>query len=151
MLVNLDYVLKKAREEKYAVGLFNTTDTDALEGVIRAAEETNSPVIIGTAEVLLQYGDFELLAPGMIEIAKNAKVPVVVNFDHGLTFDQCIKAIKYGFTSIMFDGSLHGDEENLRATREMVKIAHSFGVSVEGEIGHVGVVDEEQEDRKSVV
>ena len=69
MLVNLDYVLRKAQEGKYAVGLFNTTDTDMLEAVVSVAEELNSPIIIGTAEVLLPYGEFDLIAPSVIAAA----------------------------------------------------------------------------------
>lgn len=138
MLVNLNDVLPKAQKEGYAVGLFNTTDTDMLEGVIAAAEEMKAPVIIGTAEVLLPFGELKLIAPSIIEAAKRATVPVVVHYDHGLTFDRCIEALKLGFSSIMFDGSAGDEAENLKATAEMVKIAHSMGVSVEGEIGHVG-------------
>ena len=138
MLVNLNEVLKKAQKEKYAVGLFNTTDTDMLQAVIEAAEESNSPVILGTAEVLLPYGELKLIAPSVIAAAKRAKVPVVVHYDHGLTFDRCIEALKLGFSSIMFDGSAKPYEQNIAETREMVKIAHAFGATVEGEIGHVG-------------
>ncbi len=138
MLVNLDCVLKKAQKEGYAVGLFNTTDTDMLEAAISAAEELNSPIIIGTAEVLLPYGELKLIAPSIVAAAKRAKVPVVVHYDHGLTFDRCIEALKLGFSSIMFDGSLKGEKENLEETAEIVKIAHAFGATVEGEIGHVG-------------
>lgn len=138
MLVNLNEVLKKAQNEKYAVGLFNTTDTDILQAVIEAAEESNSPVILGTAEVLLPYGELKLIAPSVIAAAKRAKVPVVVHYDHGLTFDRCIEALKLGFSSIMFDGSAKPYEQNIAETREMVKIAHAFGATVEGEIGHVG-------------
>lgn len=138
MLVNLNEVLKKAQKEKYAVGLFNTTDTDMLQAVIEAAEESNSPVILGTAEVLLPYGELKLIAPSVIVAAKRAKVPVVVHYDHGLTFDRCIEALKLGFSSIMFDGSAKPYEQNIAETREMVKIAHAFGATVEGEIGHVG-------------
>lgn len=141
MLVNLNDVLKKAQEGNYAVGLFNTTDTDMLEAVIAAAEELNSPVIIGTAEVLLPYGELKLIAPSILAAAKRATVPVVMHYDHGLTFDRCIEALKLGFSSIMFDGSAGDYETNLAATREIVKIAHSFGASVEGEIGHVGQAD----------
>ncbi len=141
MLVNLNDVLKKAQKENYAVGLFNTTDTDMLEAVISAAEELNSPVIIGTAEVLLPYGELKLIAPSILAAAKRAKVPVVMHYDHGLTFDRCIEALKLGFSSIMFDGSAGDYETNLADTREIVKIAHSFGASVEGEIGHVGQAD----------
>ena len=138
MLVNLNEVLKKAQKGKYAVGLFNTTDTDMLQAVIEAAEESNSPVILGTAEVLLPYGELKLIAPSVIAAAKRAKVPVVVHYDHGLTFDRCIEALKLGFSSIMFDGSAKPYEQNIVETREMVKIAHAFGATVEGEIGHVG-------------
>lgn len=138
MLVNLNEVLKKAQKGKYAVGLFNTTDTDMLQAVIEAAEESNSPVILGTAEVLLPYGELKLIAPSVIAAAKRAKVPVVVHYDHGLTFDRCIEALQLGFSSIMFDGSAKPYEQNIAETREMVKIAHAFGATVEGEIGHVG-------------
>lgn len=141
MLVNLNEVLKKAQAEKYGVGLFNTTDTDMLEAAIAAAEELNSPIIIGTAEVLLPNGELKLIAPSIIAAAKRAKVPVVVHFDHGLTFDRCMEALKLGFSSIMFDGSAGNAEANLAQTAEIVKIAHSFGATVEGEIGHVGQAD----------
>lgn len=138
MLVNLDAVLKDAQKGHYAVGLFNTTDTDMLEAVISAAEELRSPVIIGTAEVLLPYGELKLIAPAMVAAAKRASVPVVVHFDHGLTRERCIEAIDLGFSSIMFDGSAGDEKENLKNTAEIVEYAHERGITVEGEIGHVG-------------
>lgn len=141
MLVNLDSVLKDASKNKYGVGLFNTTDTDMLEAVISAAEELRSPVIIGTAEVLLPYGELKLIAPAMIAAAKRASVPVVVHYDHGLTFERCMEALNLGFSSVMFDGSASPYEKNIADTAEVVKIAHAFGATVEGEIGHVGSAD----------
>ena len=132
MLANLNDILPRAQRENYAVGLFNTTDSDMLEAAIAAAEEMNSPIIIGTAEVLLPFGELKLIAPSIIAAAKRASVPVVVHYDHGLTFDRCIEALKLGFTSIMFDGSANDYETNLMQTREIIKIAHSMGVSVEG-------------------
>ncbi len=138
MLVNLNDVLADARKNQYAVGLFNTTDTDMLEAVIAAAEELRSPVIIGTAEVLLPYGDLPLIAPAMIAAARRASVPVVVHYDHGLTFERCMQALQLGFSSVMFDGSTGSYEKNIADTAEVVKIAHAFGATVEGEIGHVG-------------
>ena len=138
MLVNLDYVLKKAQREHYAVGLFNTTDTDMLEAAIAAAEELRAPIIIGTAEVLLPYGELRLIAPSIIAAAKRASVPVVVHYDHGLTFERCMEALQLGFSSVMFDGSAGDYETNIKETREVVRIAHAFGATVEGEIGHVG-------------
>ena len=138
MLVNLNDVLKKAQKEGYGVGLFNTTDLDMAEAVISAAEELRSPVIIGTAQILLPYGELKLIMPSLVALAKRATVPVVVHYDHGLTFERCMEAISLGASSIMFDGSAGSVEENLKDTAEMVKIAHSLGISVEGEIGHVG-------------
>ncbi len=138
MLVNLNEVLKKAQKGKYAVGLFNTTDTDMLQAVIEAAEESRSPVILGTAEVLLPYGELKLIAPSVIAAAKRASVPVVVHYDHGLTFERCLEALQLGFSSVMFDGSAKAYGQNIEETKEIVKIAHAFGASVEGEIGHVG-------------
>lgn len=150
MLVNLNDVLSDARKNKYAVGLFNTTDTDMLEAVIGAAEENKSPVIIGTAEVLLPYGDFDIIAASIIERAKKATVPVVVHYDHGLTFERCMQALKCGFSSVMFDGSVKEYDSNIAETREIVKIAHSFGATVEGEIGHVGQADTSDNDDKDM-
>ncbi len=138
MLVNLNYVLKKAQTERYAVGLFNTTDTDMLEAAISAAEALRSPIIIGTAEVLLPYGELKLIAPSVIAAAQRASVPVVVHYDHGLTFERCMEALQLGFTSIMFDGSAGNPEKNIEDTARIVEIAHAFGATAEGEIGHVG-------------
>lgn len=145
MLVSLNEILPKAQKEGYAVGLFNTIDTDMLEGVLSAAEELRSPVIIGTAEVLLPYGELKLIAPSILAAARRASVPVAVHYDHGLTLSRCIEALSLGFSSIMYDGSTKPVDENLRETRELVRIAHAFGASVEGEIGHVGNVGEDAE------
>ena len=139
MLANLNDVLIPARREGYAVGLFNTTDTDMLEAVIGAAERTHSPVIIGTAEVLLPYGELKLIAPSLLAAAKRATVPVVLHYDHGLTLERCLEALELGFSSIMFDGSAKATrEENINLTCEAVRMAHLRGATVEGEIGHVG-------------
>ena len=146
MLVNLTSVLADAQKNHYAVGLFNTTDTDMLEAVISAAEETRSPVIIGTAEVLLPHGELKLIAPSVLAAAKRATVPVVMHYDHGLTFDRCMEALQLGFSSVMFDGSAGDYQKNIADTREIVKIAHAFGATVEGEIGHVGQADQEDND-----
>ncbi|MCI2068977.1 MAG: class II fructose-bisphosphate aldolase [Bacilli bacterium] len=138
MLVNLNEVLKKAQAEHYGVGLFNTVDSEMLQAAIEAAEELSSPIIIGTAEVLLPYGELKLIAPSIIAMAKQAKVPVVVHYDHGLTFQRCLEALHLGFSSIMYDASAKTYEQNVSETAELVRIAHGFGATVEGEIGHVG-------------
>lgn len=149
MLVTMNEILKDAQEKHYAVGLFNTIDSNMIDAAIKAAEELRSPILIGTAEVLLPYGELALIGPSMVEMAKRASVPVAVHYDHGLTIERCKEAISLGFSSIMFDGSAGDEAENLRLTREMVEYAHARGISVEGEIGHVGTVvnnDGENED-----
>lgn len=142
MLVTLNEILPRAQREHYAVGLFNTTDTDMLQAAIEAAEQLRSPIIIGTAQVLLPYGELDLLAPSLLSAAKRASVPVVLHYDHGLTTERCQQALDLGFSSIMFDGSAGGEEENIALTAQMVRLAHAKGVSVEGEIGHVGLGDD---------
>lgn len=141
MLVNLNDVLRPAQQGHYAVGLFNTTDTDMLQAAIEAAEEMRAPIIIGTAEVLLPYGELQFIAPSVIAAAKRARVPVVVHYDHGLTFDRCMEALRLGFSSVMYDASAKPYAQNIQETREIVRIAHAFGATVEGEIGHVGSAD----------
>ncbi len=138
MLVNLNEVLLPARKNKYAVGLFNTVNFEMARGVLAAAEAQKSPVIIGTAEILLPYGPLEELSEFLIPMAKKAAVPVVVHYDHGITFEKCIEALKLGFTSIMYDCSTDTYEQNVQKVKELTAIAHCFGATVEGELGHVG-------------
>jgi len=138
MLVNLNEVLIPARKNGYAVGLFNTVNMEMARGVLRAAENMRAPVIIGTAEILFPYGPLEELAYFLIPMAKRANVPVVVHLDHGLNKETCLKALKLGFSSIMYDCSADPYEKNVEKMREMADIAHSYGASIEGELGHVG-------------
>lgn len=138
MLVNMNEVLMPARKGKYAVGLFNAVNMELARGIIAAAEQTHSPVIMGTAEVLLPYGPLEEVSYYLIPMAKKANVPVVIHFDHGLNRDTCIKALELGFSSIMYDCSTDSYEKNVEKVKEMAEIAHSYGASIEGELGHVG-------------
>ena len=87
---------------------------------------------------MLPFGELGLIAPSVVAAAKRASVPVVVHYDHGLTFERCMEALRLGFSSVMFDGSVKPYDENIAETREMVRIAHALGATVEGEIGHVG-------------
>lgn len=138
MLVNMKEILDKAREGKYGVGFFNAVNVEMARAVIETAEELNAPVIIGTAQVLLPAMSLERVAEYLIPMAKKAKVPVCVHYDHGLTFEKCMEALQLGFTSIMYDCSTEGYEENVAKVAEMVKICHAMGATVEGELGHVG-------------
>ena len=138
MLVNMNEVLKPAQQGKYAVGLFNAVNLELARGIIAAAEQSRSPVIMGTAEVLLPYGPLDEVSYYLIPMAKKANVPVVVHLDHGLNKETCIKALDLGFSSIMYDCSTDPYEVNVEKVREMAEIAHSYGATIEGELGHVG-------------
>ena len=138
MLANLNDVLKPARREGYAVGLFNTVNFEMARGVIAAAEEARSPVIIGTAEILLPVGPLEELTDLLLPMAKRASVPVVLHYDHGLTFEKCLMTLRLGFSSIMYDCSTDPYEDNVSKVAEMARIAHACGATIEGELGHVG-------------
>ena len=138
MLVNLNDVLIPAKEKHYAVGLFNAVNLELARGIISAAESTGSPVIMGTAEVLFPYGPLEEVSYYLLPMAKKANVPVVIHLDHGLKKETCLKALELGFTSIMYDCSTDSYDENVSKVKEMADIAHSYGATIEGELGHVG-------------
>jgi fructose-bisphosphate aldolase class II len=137
MLVNLKEILKIAQEDKTAIGMFNATGFDSLQAVIGAAEELNRPVIIAHAEVHNVYNDISFVGPAMIAAAKNAKVPVCVHLDHGVTTDMIYRALRIGFTSVMIDASALPYKENLKLTKEITEISHAMGVSVEAELGRL--------------
>lgn len=137
MLVTLNELLKDAKEKKYAVGAFNVPNLEAIRAVIQAAEELGSPVILQHAEVHENLISLEEIGPIMLQYAKAAKVPVAVHLDHGASFEMCVKAIRLGFTSVMYDASSKEYEVNLAESKEIVKIAHAVGVSVEAELGHI--------------
>ena len=138
MLVNMKDMLNKARDEHYGVAFFNAVNIEMARAVIETAEELGAPVIVGTAEVLLPAMDLAHVAKYLIPMAKEASVPVAVHYDHGLTFERCMEALRLGFTSIMYDCSTLGYEENLARVEEMARICHGMGATIEGELGHVG-------------
>jgi fructose-bisphosphate aldolase class II len=138
MIVNMKEMLEKARQGRYAVGFFNAVNVEMARAVIETAEEMNAPVIVGTAEILLPAMPLERVAEYLVPMAKKAKVPVAVHYDHGLTFDKCMEALKLGFSSIMYDCSTDTYENNVSKVAEMVRICHAMGATVEGELGHVG-------------
>ncbi len=137
-LVTLKHALDHAKTHQYAIGAFNVHNLNLLHGIINAAQQKSSPVIINVAEVHLQYTSLKEIAPIIRMAARRVDVPVVLHLDHGLNFDTIIGAIKCGFTSVMFDGSSLSYEENLKQTKEIVKIAHAACVSVEAELGAIG-------------
>ena len=138
MLVSLHEILNDAKKGRYAVGFFNAVNVEQARAVINTAEEMRSPVIVGTAEILLPVTSLDVVAEYLIPMARKAGVPVCVHFDHGLSFERCIQAVRLGFTSVMYDCSTDTFEGNIKKVAEMVRICHSAGITVEGELGHVG-------------
>lgn len=137
-LVTLKEILTDARKRKYGVAMFNTLNLEMLRGVLRAAEEEHAPVIVALAEVHFPYSPLEQVGPVVVQAAREAKVPVAVHMDHGMTLERIVMAMRLGFTSVMYDGSTLSYEDNIARTREVVELARMFGASVEAELGHVG-------------
>ena len=138
MLVTLSEILADAEKRKYGVGLFNMLNLEMARGIIEAAEEERSPLILGVAEVHLPLIPFEYASLIMTDIAKKANIPVCLHFDHGTDFDKIKAAIDAGFSSVMYDGSSLPYEVNIENTLAVSRMAHLKGVSVEAELGHVG-------------
>ena len=137
-LVNMKALLKDAQEKNYAVGSFSVANLEMIQGVVKAAEETKSPIILQIAEVRLNHSPLKILGPAMLAAAKNASVPVAVHLDHGTTLECIGEALRLGFTSVMFDGSHLSFEENIEKSKEVVSMAKPYGAAVEAEIGCVG-------------
>lgn len=138
MLVTLSEILSDANERHYAVGAFNCLSLENVMGAIEAAEELRSPIILQLAEVQFPEAPMELLAPLFLEAARRSSVPVCVHLDHGQSLETCVRAIRLGFTSVMFDGASLPFDENVAASREVTRIAKAAGVDVEAELGRVG-------------
>ena len=144
MLINMEEMLKVADKNQFAVGAFNATESSLFRAVVEEAEAQNAPAIVQVAP-----GEFDFATRDFYQYVRarlsNSKVPFVLHLDHGKTIQQCMKAIQAGFTSVMLDGSELPYEENVRLTKEVTDLAHMVGVSVEGEIGTIGVMSNSDE------
>lgn len=140
MLVSADKMLKKALCGKYAIGQFNINNLEWTKAILLTAQENNSPVILGVSEgaskYMCGYKTVVNMVNGMLEDLK-ITVPVAVHLDHG-TYDGALAAMKAGFSSVMFDGSSLPIDENVEKTKEIVRLAHEKGISVEAEVGAIG-------------
>jgi len=140
-LVSMTEMLNKAKAEKYAVGQFNLNNLEFTQAILQAAQEENSPVILGVSEGAARYmGGFKTVVAMVKALMEdyNVTVPVAIHLDHGSSFESCAKAIHAGFTSVMIDASHDPFEENVATTSKVVELAHFHGVSVEAELGTVG-------------
>ncbi len=140
MLVSAKDMLQKAKAGKYAVGQFNINNLEWTKAVLQAAQECNSPVILGVSEGAGKYMTGFKTVAAMVEAMVDEMgitVPVALHLDHG-TYEGCYKCIEAGFSSIMFDGSHYPIEENIEKTKELVKICNEKGMSLEAEVGSIG-------------
>ena len=140
MLVNAKEMLDKAYENGYAIGHFNTNNLEWTKAILEAAEEKQTAVIIAASEGANKYmGGYKVVADLIKDLhdSLNITVPVAIHLDHG-TYEGAKACIEAGYTSVMFDGSSLPLEENLEKTREIVELAHSKNISVEGEVGGIG-------------
>jgi len=140
MLVTAKEMLEKAIEGKYAVGQFNINNLEWTKSILTAAQEKQSPVILGVSEGAGKYMTGYKTVVGMVEAMLeelNITVPVALHLDHG-GYEGCLKCVEAGFSSIMFDGSHYPIEENIKKTQELVKICEERGMSLEAEVGSIG-------------
>lgn len=138
MLCSMKELLKDAEEHNRAVGAFSVYSMEMLKGIVQAAEEMETPIILQIAESRFPYAPFEIMAPAMRKIAELSKVKMAVHLDHGLHIETIQKALDYGFTSVMLDASSHPLAENIQMTQQVIEMAKKYGASVETEIGCVG-------------
>lgn len=143
MLTTLKQVLQKAERRRYAVGAFNINNLETLQAIMDAAQAERSPVILSTSEGAIEYAGMEELASLAHIAARRTKLPVVFHLDHGKTYDLVVEAIESGwYTSVMYDGSSLAFRENIKRTRQIVKLAHKRKISVEAELGAIAGIED---------
>lgn len=139
--MNLKTVLNMTYNKKKAVGAFNVYNLETVQAVVEVAEKRNSPVIIAFGEGYFSHVDIEVIAALVRKICSEIEVPIVLHLDHAKKKESIIRAIRSGFTSVMYDGSSLTLSDNIAHTRSIVEIAHSVDVSVEGELGYMNSED----------
>ena len=138
MFASTKRILQKAHRGNYAVPHFNINNMEICQGVVQAAVNLKSPIILATSEGAIKYAGMNFLHDIALTAARLASVPVAFHLDHGRDLDVIKKAIKIGYSSVMFDGSHLPFKENIRITKKLVHLAHKKGISVEAELGTIG-------------
>ena len=146
MLVTLQDIIARAEKESFCIPAFNVYNTETAMGVFAAAEEAKAPVILQVYPRLINDPVGLYLAPAVIKGAEGASVPVCFHLDHGPTEMEVLKSLRWGASGIMIDGSTHEFAENVALTRHIVEICAAVGVGVEGELGHIGSVNDDAMD-----
>ena len=137
-------MFEKAMKEGYAIGAFNVNNMEIVQGIVDAAAEQNSPVILQASSSAIKYARINYLMK-MVEAAveEHPNIPIAIHLDHGPDFETCKMCVDNGFTSVMFDGSKYDFEENIRLTKEVVDYAHAHGVVVEAELGKLAGIEDD--------
>ncbi len=143
MLVSLQNIIGMAEKGGYCIPAFNVYNTETIMGVVEAAEESKAPVIIQVYPRLVNEQVGFYIAPAVIAAARRASVPICFHLDHGPTESEVMKILRWGATGIMIDGSVHDFEKNIELTKHIVDICSAIDVGVEGELGHVGSVNDD--------
>ena len=144
MLMNMKELLAVADKNGFAVPAFNIGSESILKGVVESANEKNAPVILAIHPTELEFlGDSFIKT--CIEEAHNSRVPMVIHLDHGGKFEEILRAIRCGFTSVMIDASHMSYEDNIAITKKVVEVAHPSNVSVEAELGTIGTTGDSYE------
>ncbi|ADQ13859.1 class II fructose-1,6-bisphosphate aldolase [Halanaerobium hydrogeniformans] len=142
-LVPMADILQDAHKRTYGVGGFNINNMEFLQGIIRGAEELNSPLILQASEGAIRYIGMDYVIK-MVEAATDkTSIPVALHLDHGSSFESIMNCIRAGFSSVMIDASKKEFEENIALTKKVVEAAHSVGVSVEAELGTIGGTEDD--------
>lgn len=141
MLVTAKKILVPARAKKYAVPAFNINNLEILKAVMSAAEKMRSPVILQTSEGAIDYAGIDYLT-AMIRVAAKGKIPVVMHLDHGKDLKYVKLALANGYSSVMFDGSALPYAKNVSLTKQVVRLAHGKGASVEAELGALAGIED---------
>ena len=143
-LVTTKEMFKKSMDEGFAIGAFNVNNMEIIQGIVDAAAEAKSPVILQASSGAIKYAGIDYLMK-MVEAATivHPEIPIALHLDHGPDFETCKMCIDAGFTSVMIDGSKYDFEENVRVTKEVVDYAHSKGVVVEAELGKLAGIEDD--------
>lgn len=142
-LVTVKELLTKAEEGKYAVGAFNVNNMEIVQAILAAAEAEKAPVIMQASQGAIKYAGIDYIYALANLAASQSTVPMALHLDHGTSFAQCMQCIRYGFTSVMIDGSKLPLEENITLTNKVIEVARATGVSVEAELGKIGGTEDD--------
>lgn len=142
-LITVSQMMEDAEARGYAVGAFNCNNMEIVQAIVEAAEAEKSPVILQASQGAIKYAGLNYIMAMARTAAESVTVPVAMHLDHGTSFDQVMQCIRYGFTSVMIDGSKYPLEENIELTNRVLAVGRAVGVSVEAELGKIGGTEDD--------